>query len=193
MKRGYITMELENYSEVQSAKVRLVERNIVPQGVALVNPNAVAKKAPNDLVALAMEIQKADNFVKANACNKLQIIAEQMKFLQKQAENVLLEAKQNTYLHHAACNFRKQPGHVYHVYLRESGQTYFSMLSPEEWGDNGPPHIYKGSYRLEHDHSWTPVSKMDDKDNELRMIHKILDANKTFAIMDDSDGMNVDS
>lgn len=80
---------------------------------------------------MKMKTFKADNFVKANACNKLQIIAEQMKFLQKQAENVLMEAKQNTYLHHAACNFKKQPGHVYHVYLRESGQTYFSMLSPE--------------------------------------------------------------
>ncbi|XP_012264022.2 uncharacterized protein C1orf50 homolog isoform X1 [Athalia rosae] len=192
MKRSYITMELENYSAIPSSKVRLVERNVVPQGVALVNPSASAKKAPNDLVMLAMEIQKADDFVKANACNKLQIIAEQMKFLQKQAENVLQEAKQNTYLHHAACNFRKQPGHVYHIYLRESGQTYFSMLSPEEWGGNGPPHIYKGSYRLEHDHSWTSVSKLEEKDNDLQLIHKILDSNKSFAITDDHNKMNVD-
>lgn len=156
---------------------------------------------------------QADNFVKANACNKLQIIAEQMKFLQKQAENVLLEAKQNTYLHHAACNFQKQPGQVYHVYLRESGQTYFSMLSPQvnklrdstsihfvvlhrsflqEWGDGGPPHAYKGSYRLEHDRSWTPVSRVDEKDDELRMIHKILDANQAFSITDGHDQMNMD-
>ncbi|XP_012264025.2 uncharacterized protein C1orf50 homolog isoform X2 [Athalia rosae] len=160
MKRSYITMELENYSAIPSSKVRLVERNVVPQGVALVNPSASAKKAPNDLVMLAMEIQK--------------------------------EAKQNTYLHHAACNFRKQPGHVYHIYLRESGQTYFSMLSPEEWGGNGPPHIYKGSYRLEHDHSWTSVSKLEEKDNDLQLIHKILDSNKSFAITDDHNKMNVD-
>ncbi|XP_046741858.1 uncharacterized protein C1orf50 homolog [Diprion similis] len=193
MKRGHIAMELENYSNIPSSKVRLVERNVTPQGVTLVNPSAIAKKAPNDLVMLALEIQKADNFVKANACNKLQIIAEQMKFLQKQAENVLLEAKQHTYLHHAACNFRKQPGHIYHVYLRESGQTYFSMLSPEEWGGDGPPHSYKGSYRLEHDQSWTPVSKMDSKDDELHMIHKILDANQAFSITDDPNRMNVDN
>lgn len=38
--------------------VRLVERNVTPQGVTLVNPKAIAKKAPNDLVVLAMEIQK---------------------------------------------------------------------------------------------------------------------------------------
>lgn len=69
--------------------------------------------------------------IKANTCNKLQVIAEQIRFLQKQAENILLEAEQNVKLHHAACNFVKHPGHIYHLYQRESGQVYFSMLSPE--------------------------------------------------------------
>lgn len=69
--------------------------------------------------------------MKANACNKLQMIAEQMRFLQQQAERVLLEAKENTSLHHAACNFVKHPGNIYHLYQRESGQMYFSMLSPQ--------------------------------------------------------------
>lgn len=51
--------------------------------------------------------------------------------MQKQAENILLEAEQNKKLHHVACNFVKQPGHIYHLYKQESGQFYFSMLSPE--------------------------------------------------------------
>lgn len=59
------------------------------------------------------------------------MIAEQIKFLQKQAEGILLEAERNAKLHHVACNFVKQPGQVYHLYQRESGQLYFSMISPE--------------------------------------------------------------
>jgi len=59
------------------------------------------------------------------------MIAEQVHFLQQQAHKVLQEAKENLKLHHAACNFRKIPGHVYHLYERSSGQWYFSMLSPE--------------------------------------------------------------
>lgn len=74
---------------------------------------------------------QADSCIKANVCNKLQVIAEQIRFLQKQTESILLEAARNAKLHHVACNFVKQPGHVYHLYQRESGQLYFSMLSPE--------------------------------------------------------------
>jgi len=59
------------------------------------------------------------------------MIAEQVHFLQQQAHKVLLEANENLKLHHAACNFRKIPGHIYHLYERSSGQRYFSMLSPE--------------------------------------------------------------
>lgn len=48
-----------------------------------------------------------------------------------QAQEVLKEAKTNSDLHHAACNFVKVPGNVYHLYKRSSGQIYFSMLSKQ--------------------------------------------------------------
>lgn len=38
--------------------VSLVERNSNPSGHSLVNAEAIVKKAPTDLVELAMEIQK---------------------------------------------------------------------------------------------------------------------------------------
>lgn len=38
--------------------VTLVDRNTQPFGVELISPIAVGKKTPNDLVELAMEIQK---------------------------------------------------------------------------------------------------------------------------------------
>lgn len=157
----------------------LVERNIIPQGISLVDPDAVAKSSQQDLMALVAEIAKADVCIKANACNKLQVIAEQIKFLQKQAENILLEAERNAKLHHVACNFVKQPGHVYHLYKRESGQFYFSMLSPQEWDNSAPCQSYKGSFRLEHDRSWTSLPQLYAKDKELDVFKKFLSANTT--------------
>lgn len=78
---------------------------------------------------------QADTFVHANVSNKLQVIAEQVRFLQEQARRVLEEAKSNADLHHVPCNFVKKPGTTYHLYRRPSGQKYFSMLSPEVgWG-----------------------------------------------------------
>lgn len=54
-----------------------------------------------------------------------------MKFLHQQAQRVLNDAKEHAILHHAACNFVKHPGNIYHLYEKSSGQCYFSMLSPE--------------------------------------------------------------
>ena len=113
------------------AKVALVERNVEPQGIPLIDPEAVAKTSRQDLVALATEIEKAEDFVKAIVCNKLQVIAEQINSLRNQAESILVEAERNMKLHHVACNFVKHPGHAYHLYQRKTGQLYFSMLSPE--------------------------------------------------------------
>lgn len=190
MKR--IHTKMDNCDESPN-KLALVERNYMPQGIHLVDPNAVAKSSKQDLVTLAREIQKADNYIKANACNKLQVIAEQMKFLQRQAENILLEVKQNMKLHHAACNFVKHHGQIYHLYERKSGQYYFSMLNPEEWGNSGPSQTYKGSYRLEQDHSWTPISDVHTKDNELNLFSKLLSNNEMLNNNLDTLTLNINS
>ncbi|CAL1679326.1 unnamed protein product [Lasius platythorax] len=169
---------VEGLHDSSNKVAALVERNILPQGISLIDPAAVAKSSRQDLIALATEIEKADRCIKANACNKLQVIAEQIRFLQKQAEGIFVEAEQNAKLHHVACNFVKQPGHIYHLYQRDSGQFYFSMLSPEEWGNSAPSQSYKGSFRLEHDRSWTPVSELQRKDNELNLFKKTFSSNK---------------
>lgn len=161
--------------------VALVER---PEpkalGVTLVDSERSGRKTQSDLVELAIEIQKADQFTRANVSNKLQVIAEQVRFLHEQARKILEEAKEADQLHHFPCNFKKIPGNIYSLYERPSGQKYFSMLSPEEWGPSCP-HTFLGTYRLEADLSWTPVNKVDQKDRELHMIRQILDGNKTLS------------
>ncbi|XP_071449158.1 uncharacterized protein C1orf50 homolog [Hetaerina americana] len=183
MKRRLPVMELPSRSRLDGGTVALVERNEEPCGVRLVNDRVVARRAPSDLVELAREIQTADSFVKATACGKLQVIAEQVRFLQSQAQKVLEEAKINYNLHHAACNFRKLPGQLYHLYQRPSGQTYFSMLSPQEWGGEGKcPHHFLGTFRLEHDMSWTPEAKLQERTDELTILDKVFSSDQNVAI-----------
>merc|ERR1711946_46113 len=57
----------------------------------------------------------ADSHIVSSAHGKLVQIAEQMKMLQKQAEDVLKKAKEDQMLAHAACNFEKKPGQIYHL------------------------------------------------------------------------------
>ncbi|XP_786461.3 uncharacterized protein C1orf50 homolog [Strongylocentrotus purpuratus] len=154
--------------------ISLVESNRAPMGVTLVHSDRTnTPEDPTDLVELARQVQKADEFVRANAGNRLMTIAEQIRHLQEQAKKVLEEAKRDADLHHAACNIKKRPGHRYYLYMRDSGQKYFSILSPEEWGSSCP-HEYCGCYKMEYDMSWTPEKDIPKRSEEIAIIDKLL-------------------
>ena len=52
---------------------------------SLVDPRTVHRVSdPTDIVSLAREVQKADDFVKCIATSKLMVIAEQIRHLQSQ-------------------------------------------------------------------------------------------------------------
>lgn len=120
-------------------------------------------------------LMQADRFIRATAGGKLQQIASQIRFLQQQAREVLEQAKRDAQLHHAACNFQKRPEQIYHLYEKPNGQTYFSMLSPGDWGVS-QPHHHIGSFHLEMDMSWTPVEELEQRSRELRAIERVLDS-----------------
>ena len=121
------------------------------------SPYPLSRLAPRiELVDLAREIEQADITIQMVASAKLAAIREQMIALKEQAERVLEEARAAAELHRARCSFKKIPGHTYHLYARDDGERYFSMLSPEDWR-GAPPHRFEGSYLLEADMRWTPV------------------------------------
>lgn len=129
------------------------------EGPARTSPYPVSRLAPvHDLVDTARRIAEADQVIGTVVNAKLQAIAEQMQALKDQARQILRQAHEDAELHRAACNFRKKPGQVYHLYRRPDGALYFSMLSPDDWQGRAP-HPFEGSYRLEADMSWTPAGE----------------------------------
>ena len=129
--------------------------------------------APHDLVDVAREIQAADATLGGVTVAKLRVIAEQIRHLQAQAAQILDDAKHSGDLHRAACNFKRRPGQVYHLYRKRADATlYWSMLSPEEWGT--PPDEFQGSYRLELDMSFTPVEDMAQRDTLEEPLRRLL-------------------
>ena len=79
--RGFQKAELVMFNpqapNIQSG-VNLVSRDSCPNGLQLVDPDRVGKKNQFDLVELAAQVEKADQFTRATAGSKLQIIAEQV-------------------------------------------------------------------------------------------------------------------
>ncbi|XP_026354119.1 uncharacterized protein C1orf50 homolog isoform X1 [Ursus arctos] len=166
--------EVPENQRVQRLTGALVERTSTPGGVALVSPYHTHRAGdPLDLVALAEQVQKADEFIRANATNKLMVIAEEIQHLQEQARKVLEDARRDADLHRVACNIVKKPGSIYYLYKRESGQQYFSIISPKEWG-TGCPHDFLGAYKLQHDLSWTPYEDIEKHDAKINIVNKLL-------------------
>jgi len=146
----------------------------------LVSTYRTNRAGHTDLVQLAQEVQRADEEVKHMACGKLQMIAEQMRFLQQQAQRVLEEAKESSQLHNAKCNLVKIPGKMYYLYERESGDNYFSLLAPQEWSDC--PHKFLDAYRLEHDKSWTKIEDIKRKDQEQKIINDLMNQGRVPSL-----------
>eukprot|EP00095_Tigriopus_kingsejongensis_P007419 maker-scaffold955_size76929-snap-gene-0.15 protein:Tk07419 transcript:maker-scaffold955_size76929-snap-gene-0.15-mRNA-1 annotation:"c1orf50 homolog" len=183
--RGFQKAEMEVWNPQDAnfqETVNLVERNTCPNGFQLVDPDKSGKKTQFHLVELATEIQKADQFTRATAGSKLSVIAEQVRFLQEQAQKVLEDAQQNAELNHIACNFKKIPGKTYHVYKKPdiNGKKYMSMISPQEWGANCPEFV--AAYKLEYDMTWTPFEKIEQRQDENLAIDKILKAGSQLQL-----------
>lgn len=107
-------MALIHTKDIDKFKVKLVETGN-SQGFQLNSSEAVAPKH-EDLTSLVASIKNADSHIVSCAHGKLLQIAHQIKALQKQAEGVLSKAHMDQELSHAACNFKKIPGNVYHLY-----------------------------------------------------------------------------
>lgn len=130
------------------------------------SPYPLSRLAPaHDLVDVAKRIADADAMIGAVASGKLGVIAEQIRALQDEARRILEETRRDLDLHRARCAFVRRPGQTYHLYRREGGELWFSMIAPDEWrGASGSE--FAGSYRLELDQSWTRVDEGGPEDRD---------------------------
>lgn len=115
---------------------------------------------PISIVDRAKEIEKAEESIKTHVNGKLDLIVKQIRNLQDEAKKIMEQAEADMQLHKVKCNFEKKTGMAVHLYEKETGQQYFSLLSPEEWGT--PPHAFKGTYTIRPDMGFERLD--DEKD-----------------------------
>jgi len=127
----------------------------VYKGPARTAPYPLSRMAPSfSLVSAAEEIERADAMLATVAGGKLGVIAEQIRRLQDQARTLIERAKRDADLHRARCSFEKRPGGVYHLYRKDDGELWFSLMAPHEWS-RPQPQTFEGTYRLEADMGFT--------------------------------------
>ena len=129
---------------------------IIPDKHLMAHPTRTMDP-PFSLVDRAREIEQAQESVQSHVNGKLDIIVEQIRVLQAQAREILSQAERDLELHRIKCNFEKLVGQPIHLYQKENGEKYFSLLSPADWG-NRPPNTHQGSYRLNADRSFEELT-----------------------------------
>ena len=132
-------------------------------GAGHASPYPVSRlAAPISLVDTAREIESASASVALRTNAQLEVILEQMRTLQQRAREIIAQASRDIDLIHVECRFRRVPGCTYHLYERADGHRYFSMLAPLELGHTTAAFV--GSFRFEHDQSWTRMDEVAERD-----------------------------
>lgn len=106
--------------------------------------NASAPKiTSNDLTGW-----KNTNIHKAN--NQIKTEYEKLK---SAYEKLMHQYEYNSLIYSAEFSFEPIVGRVYHLYLKKNGQTFLSIISPNECSFK-----YKGSFKLNDDKIWEKVN-----------------------------------
>lgn len=77
-------------------------------------------------------------------------------YYRKKFEDLLNEYRQlqeemewNKIVYTSSYSFQPTPGEEYHLYLRETGETFLSIISPSEWDQ-----VHIGTFILDSDNKW---------------------------------------
>lgn len=139
----------------------------------ILNSYRATRSEAGDIEKLIETLAQSETHVKNTAFNKLQVIGEQIQFLQKQAHQILCSATKDAEFHKIPCNFVKSPGQMYHLYKRQSGDKFWSMVSPTEFGaSNKNEHL--GSYRMEVDRSFTRADRLQEYSESRKFAESLL-------------------
>jgi len=84
------------------------------------------------------------------AQNKLKTRYEE---LEAEFKKLVETAADNELIYTANISFSPKVGEVYHLYKKEDGTTWVSMVGPDEWGPNYN-FEFLGSFRLATDSVW---------------------------------------
>ena len=90
---------------------------------------------------------------------QLDQIKQQIELLAKQAQEIRKRKELSLMIYEAKLGFKPQIGHTYHLYEKKDGNHMLSLVSPVEWGGNGPFKQFISSVRLLADHTWVEVSE----------------------------------
>ena len=88
---------------------------------------------------------------------QLDQIRKQIELLALQAHEIQKRKELSMMIYSAKLSFKPNIGQIYHLYEKHDGSSMLSLVSPKEWGKNGPFKKYISAVRLLADHTWAEL------------------------------------
>lgn len=118
----------------------------------VIKPDDLGKIKSNAL--LAME-QQTDM--------QLRQLQEQIQLLYNQAQDIKARTDISVWIYQADMGFNPLIGHTYHLYEKEDGRHFVSMVSPKEWGRSKKFKRFVATVKLLADHTWDIIQKGEEE------------------------------
>jgi hypothetical protein len=88
---------------------------------------------------------------------QLDQIRKQIELLAMQAQEIQKRKELSMMIYAAKLSFKPNIGQTYYLYSKQDDSFVLSMVSPKEWGGNGPFKSFEGAVRLLADHTWVEM------------------------------------
>lgn len=85
---------------------------------------------------------------------QLEQIRKQIELLALQAHEIQKRKELSMMIYNARLSFKPNIGQVYYLYEKNDGNFMLSLVSPKEWGKNGPYKNFIVAVQLLADHTW---------------------------------------
>ena len=114
----------------------------------VIKPDDLGKIKSNALMAMEQQTDMQ--------LNQLQ---QQIQLLYNQAQEIKARTDISVWIYQADIGFDPLINHTYHLYEKDNGKHFLSMVSPKEWGRSKKFKRFIATVKLLADHTWDVIEK----------------------------------
>jgi hypothetical protein len=90
---------------------------------------------------------------------QLNQLQQQIQLLYNQAQEIKARTDISVWIYQADIGFDPLINHTYHLYEKDNGKHFLSMVSPKEWGRSKKFKRFIATVKLLADHTWDVIEK----------------------------------
>ncbi len=115
--------------------------------------NRLSKRYPTEVGAPKFEPDNISLFKLEKTSKVKKYYSSKFEEMAKEYESLMNEISINERLYKSSHNFEPTSGEIYHLYKKESGEEFLSLISPDQW----KKFEFIGSYKFLSDGRWVEI------------------------------------